>query len=225
MITIRHWMQYSAISLEQYQQIQINGICAVGQSTLFLSACTQCSTLTGINLFQLGTPYSVYIIHWWHIPGFCPRGPFTCQTIWSQISCLGILQLSRLQAQVIDRVWQHYRQKIVSVLSQGTRDCSNQCRRLFPSFFERHFKQRWDFHLTVLYDHRKCCIVFKRFDLLGEWISMCMRGYVKSMSVFCMVTLILQVWLCEYLCDAGFSKSLVSFASKMWRKNKLTFEH
>lgn len=35
MITIRHWMQYSAISLEQYQQIQINGICAVGQSTLF----------------------------------------------------------------------------------------------------------------------------------------------------------------------------------------------
>lgn len=126
MITIRHWMQYSAISLEQYQQIQINGICAVGQSTLFLSACTQCSTLIGINLFQLGTPYSVYIIHWWHIPGFCPRGPFTCQTIWSQISCLGILQLSRLQAQVIDRVWQHYRQKIVSVLIQGTRDCSNQ---------------------------------------------------------------------------------------------------
>lgn len=40
---------------------------------------------------------------------------------------------------------------------------------------------------------------------------MCMRGYVKSMSVFCMVTLILQVWLREYLCDAGFSKSLVSY--------------
>lgn len=169
MITIRHWLQYSAISLKQYQQIQINGICAVRQSTQnFLSACTQCSTLIGINLFQLGTPYSVYIIHWWHIPGFCPWGQFTCQTIWSQISCLGILQLSRLHSQVKDRVWQNYREKIVSVLSQGTHDCSNQCHWLFSSFFERHFKQRWDFHFTALYGHRMCFIVFKSFYLLGE---------------------------------------------------------
>lgn len=40
---------------------------------------------------------------------------------------------------------------------------------------------------------------------------MCMRGYVKSLWVFCMVTLIIQVWLCEHLCDAGFSKSVVSY--------------
>lgn len=117
-------------------------------------------------------------------PRFLSLRAETCQTIWSQISCLGILQLSRLQSQVIDGVWQHYTQKIVSVLSQGTRDCSNQCYRLFPSFFERHFKQRWDFHLTALYGHRKCCFVFKRFYLLGEKISMCMRGYVKACGCF-----------------------------------------
>lgn len=71
-----------------------------GQKRLknFFSVCAQWSTLIGINLCHLGTLDAVFIIHWWHNPGFCPRRQFMCQTwtICQKIRCLGTAQEATL---------------------------------------------------------------------------------------------------------------------------------